>query len=140
MRRFDKLHVRSILTLQDHLAELEEKLDAIDEQFSLKTTKIAGSGPPTVINCVSSGTNSNPAADATQAQQLPDVRDINNGTIRDDMPERAKLVSEVLAKLTEYGKTDSISTFHSLHSRTNTVLSRPAIIGPLHPQEYAQSS
>ncbi|KAI6080504.1 hypothetical protein F4821DRAFT_251384 [Hypoxylon rubiginosum] len=104
VRRFDKLHVRSILTLQDHLAELEEKLDAIDEQFSLKTTKIAGSGPPTVINCVSSGTNSNPAADATQAQQLPDVRDINNGTIRDDMPERAKLVSEVLAKLTEYDR------------------------------------
>ncbi|OTA98109.1 hypothetical protein M426DRAFT_17752 [Hypoxylon sp. CI-4A] len=82
------------------LVELEEKLDAMDELFSLKTTKIVGCNPPVVVNINSIAKGK--ATDAGVDREVLDARDINNGTIRDDMPERAELVAKITAKLAEY--------------------------------------
>lgn len=43
-------------------------------------------------------------------EAYPLLRPINNGTIRDDMPERASLVSQITVKLQEYGKPFPFST------------------------------
>ncbi len=34
LRKFDQLHIRVLLTMQDNLAELEEQLRNLDEQFA----------------------------------------------------------------------------------------------------------
>jgi hypothetical protein len=34
LRRYDRLHCRTLLTLQDHVAHLEEKLDLVDDRLS----------------------------------------------------------------------------------------------------------
>ncbi|KAI1172668.1 hypothetical protein F4777DRAFT_495460 [Nemania sp. FL0916] len=92
LRRFDRLHMRSLLTLQDQLCELEQKLDAMDSHFSQRSVKLKGSKPPRVID---TSQFSNELAGES-------LRDINNGTIRDDMADRAALVEEITAKLKEY--------------------------------------
>ncbi|KAI0450227.1 hypothetical protein F5B21DRAFT_442739 [Xylaria acuta] len=92
LRRFDRLHTRTLLTLQDELRDLEQRLDRMDERFSRKSTKIVGSCPPRVIDQFR--VNAEPH-DNTQ-------RDINNGTIRDDLPERRSLITNISAKLKTY--------------------------------------
>lgn len=67
-RRFNRLHTRLILTLQDQLVELESRLDEVDKNYSSM-----------------------------------EHRDINNGTIRDDTPQRASIVTQISLKLAEYG-------------------------------------
>ncbi|OTA63160.1 hypothetical protein K449DRAFT_37642 [Hypoxylon sp. EC38] len=103
VRRFGRLHTRAILTLQGHLTQLEERLDEMDKRFSLKTTKIIGSSPPVIIEATTTD-KSSPNRDAyVSADNEPSgARDINNGTIRDDIPERAELISKITAKLVEY--------------------------------------
>ncbi|KAJ8133125.1 hypothetical protein O1611_g509 [Lasiodiplodia mahajangana] len=92
LRRFDRLHTRSLLTLQDQLCELEERLDQIDNQLSNRDTKLAGANPPKIVNFrLGKDSSSN---------DVP--RDPNNGTIRDDVSERAELVAQVTAKLQQY--------------------------------------
>ncbi|KAI9162852.1 hypothetical protein HJFPF1_04447 [Paramyrothecium foliicola] len=106
VRRFGRLHTRALLTLQDHLTELEEKLDALDEQYSRKSTKILGSNPPVVITAPLMTKEQLEAATGSSGPQ-PDIsraRDINNGTVRDDMPERVKILSEIVSKLAEYDR------------------------------------
>ncbi|KAI0148255.1 hypothetical protein F4776DRAFT_306666 [Hypoxylon sp. NC0597] len=106
VRRFGRLHTRAILTLQGHLTQLEERLDEMDKRFSLKTTKIIGSSPlyPPVVIDATIPDKSPPNRDAcvSAENELLGARDINNGTIRDDMPERAELLSEITVKLAEY--------------------------------------
>ncbi|KAI0502755.1 hypothetical protein F5B22DRAFT_632149 [Xylaria bambusicola] len=92
LRRFDRLHTRSLLTLQDQLSELEEGLDQLDNQLSSKNTKLIGKNPPRIIDVRLERTNT--------YNDIP--RDINNGTIRDDLAERAQLVAQVTAKLQQY--------------------------------------
>ncbi|KAI2471290.1 hypothetical protein F4781DRAFT_131144 [Annulohypoxylon bovei var. microspora] len=104
VRRFGRLHTRAILTLQDHLAELEKRLDLMDERFSLKTTKLIGSNPTVVIDTTMSKKDVDPVVCIGTEQRLSEAWDINNGTIRDDLPERAELVSKITAKLAEYDR------------------------------------
>ncbi|KAI1109535.1 hypothetical protein F5Y14DRAFT_431991 [Nemania sp. NC0429] len=92
VRRFDRLHMRSLLTLQDQLCELEQKLDEMDNHFSQRNVKLVGGKPPRVVNI--SRFQDEPGGDPP--------RDINNGTIRDDLAERVTLVAEVTKKLKEY--------------------------------------
>ncbi|KAI1300028.1 hypothetical protein F5Y03DRAFT_364809 [Xylaria venustula] len=92
LRRFDRLHTRSLLTLQDQLCELEERLDQMDNQLSSRDTKLIGANPPRIINFR--------LERDTLSPNVP--RDVNNGTIRDDVAERAELVSQVTAKLQQY--------------------------------------
>lgn len=69
LRRFDKLFTRGILSHQDRLSELEEKLETLDSNYR---------------------------------EVQPDGREINNGTIRDDVPDRKALVGEIRRELKEY--------------------------------------
>ncbi|KAI1270314.1 hypothetical protein F5Y18DRAFT_414113 [Xylariaceae sp. FL1019] len=82
LRRFDRLHTRSLLILQDHLSELEGRLDQMDTTFCSEDTKISGTHPPRIGS--------------------DELRDINNGTIRDDLQERSALLAEITMKLKEY--------------------------------------
>ncbi|KAI0440058.1 hypothetical protein F4803DRAFT_528873 [Xylaria telfairii] len=92
LRRFDRLHTRSLLTLQDQLGELEERLDQMDSQLSNRNTKLIGANPPRVINI-----------HLERDRLSHDVpRDVNNGTIRDDLAERTTLIAQVTAKLGQY--------------------------------------
>ncbi|KAI8633267.1 hypothetical protein F5Y19DRAFT_294844 [Xylariaceae sp. FL1651] len=91
-RRFDRLHTRTLLSLQDQLSELEQQLDLMDKRFSRKSTKIVGSCPPIIVDNLK-------VTDET-GDNIP--RDINNGTIRDDLEERAALITDIAAKLREY--------------------------------------
>ncbi|KAI8947609.1 hypothetical protein F4801DRAFT_497793 [Xylaria longipes] len=92
LRRFDRLHTRTLFSLQDELSDLERQLNRMDERFSRKSTKIIGRCPPKIIDQFV--VNAEPH-DKTQ-------RDINNGTIRDDLPERKSLIANISAKLKEY--------------------------------------
>ncbi|KAI0409114.1 hypothetical protein F4802DRAFT_232628 [Xylaria palmicola] len=92
LRRFDRLHTRSLLTLQDQLSQLEERLDHMDSQLSDRNIKLVGDGPPRIVNVL-----------VEKDGLLSDVpRDVNNGTIRDDLDERAAIVAQVTAKLKDY--------------------------------------
>ncbi|KAK7943546.1 uncharacterized protein PG986_012659 [Apiospora aurea] len=66
LRKYDRLHCRVLLTLQQRIAVLEERLDELDEKHS---------------------------------RQTPDV---NNGTVRNDQPERQLLVEEIAKELKIY--------------------------------------
>lgn len=94
VRRFDRLHVRAILTAQDKLADLEAKLDQLDAHYASGFIMAFGKNPPQVINTRSC---------QSSAAVNGDLRHINNGTIRDDMPERAELVNQITATLIKYG-------------------------------------
>ncbi|KAI0889584.1 uncharacterized protein GGS22DRAFT_148652 [Annulohypoxylon maeteangense] len=102
VRRFGRLHSRALLTLQDQIVELEKRLDAMDELFSLKTTKLVGSNPPVVVDSTLLGKYPHPSVCVSTGREPPEARDINNGTIRDDVLERAELISQIIAKLKEY--------------------------------------
>lgn len=66
VRRFSDLAARVILTTQDRLSELAEKLKALDEAYS--TPKAT----------------------------------INNGTCRDEMPDRKSLIAEIHVAIMDY--------------------------------------
>ncbi|KAI1452546.1 hypothetical protein F4805DRAFT_447137 [Annulohypoxylon moriforme] len=106
VRRFGRLHTRALLTLQDQTVELEERLDEMDERLSLKTTKLVGSNPPIIVDATLPEKYPDQSVRVgTEGDSLPlEARDINNGTIRDDVLERAKIVSQIIAKLKEYDR------------------------------------
>ncbi|GAB1310727.1 hypothetical protein MFIFM68171_00937 [Madurella fahalii] len=81
LRRFDRLHARVLLTLQDNLVELEEELDDLDNRWSAR-----------------------------------DAGDIDNGTIRNDQPERKELLTRVHRKLSEYD--EMLSRYIALRARS----------------------
>lgn len=87
------MHTRALLVLQDQLTELEERLDLIDGYLSKKNIKLVGVDQPKIINILENREGS--------GEGVP--RDINNGTIRDDVGERAIILSQIIAKLQEYG-------------------------------------
>ncbi|KXJ90745.1 hypothetical protein Micbo1qcDRAFT_226750 [Microdochium bolleyi] len=66
-RRFGVLNARVALDMQDQLARLEERLEALDKQYS----SVYGA-------------------------------DVNNGSLRDDEPERAAIVAEIAKLLPKY--------------------------------------
>jgi hypothetical protein len=68
LRRFDRLHSRGLLVLQDRLSKIEEDLDILDNSLSDRGAK-----------------------------------DVDNGTIRNDTPERKQLLEEMLLALERYG-------------------------------------
>lgn len=68
IRRFDRLHCRVLLTLQDHLVKLEDELDLLDGRLS-----------------------------------EPAAKDVNNGSVRSDQPERVELLEKTAKKLSAYG-------------------------------------
>ncbi|KAI0546410.1 hypothetical protein F4679DRAFT_598725 [Xylaria curta] len=94
LRRFDRLHTRTLFSLQDDLSDLEQRLDWMDERFSRKSTKIVGSCPPKIID------KSSVEAELQDKSQ----RDINNGTIRDDLFERRSLIADISTSLERYDK------------------------------------
>ena len=100
-RRFDRLHTRAILTLQARLEQAEEELDAMDHEFSLENVKAVGAEPPLIVKGPFSPEKLTELAAAHGEFGVP--RDINNGTVRDDMPERIQLISEIIVKLKDYG-------------------------------------
>ncbi|KAI1413760.1 hypothetical protein F5Y13DRAFT_198111 [Hypoxylon sp. FL1857] len=104
VRRFGRLHTRAILTLQDHLTELEGRLDEMDARFSLKAAKVLISN-----STIDANKGSDP-------QEPLGVRDVNNGTIRDDVPERVELVAHIIAKLKEYD--NLLLNHHQLRNMT----------------------
>ncbi|KAI1841151.1 hypothetical protein JX266_012618, partial [Neoarthrinium moseri] len=98
VRRFDRLHARAILTLQAQLVELECKLDELDKRYSAKSCKVR------VVNgefqeVVETANNSSVSDDAGET-----LVDINNGSVRVDIPERASLVKSITLKLAEYDR------------------------------------
>lgn len=93
VRRFDRLHTRAILTLQAQLVDIEERIDTLDKHYSSRNVKLSNAKPPSIV------TVSEPLDDFEKLE----FRDINNGTVNDDLPERAKLVAEMTSKLVEYG-------------------------------------
>ncbi|KAK8036543.1 hypothetical protein PG991_001680, partial [Apiospora marii] len=93
IRRFGKLHIRCLLTLQDRLVHLESKLDSLDEHYARKSVRAYGRNPTKTVDL-----GQNP--DRTHIHDQ--LREINNGTMRDDMPERAKLLAQIKATLVEY--------------------------------------
>jgi hypothetical protein len=102
VRRFDRLHTRAILTLQAQLVDIEERLDKMDEKFSLRHVMLVGARPPRIVDTSLEECKSPDIEDDLGGKNLP--RHINNGTVKDDLEERARLVAEMTAKLGEYGK------------------------------------
>lgn len=101
-RRFDRLHVRAILTLQAQLEQKEAQLNSMDTEYSLDHVKAVGADPPQIITEPITPELLNSLAATHGELGLP--RDINNGTIRDDMPQRAALVADITQKLEQYGE------------------------------------
>lgn len=81
---------------------MEEKLDELDTKYSSKGVKVRGGNPPEVVESGCSRQGRKEGED--DGSDVSSIRDINNGTIRDDMPRRAVLVSEMIGKIAEYGK------------------------------------
>lgn len=106
-RRFDRLHVRVILTLQAQIVELEEKLDALDNITSATSTKLrtVGVEVPEIV-------------DLRSQENLPDLEsqdleDINNGSVRCDLIERAGLINTIAGRLAEYSRSPLLLTLLS---------------------------
>ena len=66
----------------------------MDDKYATNGVMATGANPPRIV-------------DLSSGQSAPDgavLRGINNATVVDDMPERAKLVADIASKLDEYGK------------------------------------
>lgn len=90
LRRFDRLHTRVLLTLQAQLQCLENELDDLDARCASDRTKLGDCG----------------LVDATKVCEADTsaLRDVNNGTVLDELPVRQKLIARIQAKLVEYGR------------------------------------
>ncbi|KAK8045469.1 hypothetical protein PG993_005493, partial [Apiospora rasikravindrae] len=105
VRRFDRLHTRAILTFQALLEECEERLDKLDQKYALPQVKVVGRRPPEVIEVPTGGFSKEDQVrlDAKHGE-LSIPRDINNGSVRDDMPERKALIEEYTLILEKYDR------------------------------------
>lgn len=92
MRRFDYLHTRVLLTLQAQLQGLEQQLDALDKQCAAKNTRLSDSGLVDI------------RTECTEETSREYLRHVNNGTVLDDLPIRAELISNIQVALSTYGK------------------------------------
>ncbi|KAF3018198.1 hypothetical protein E8E14_012038 [Neopestalotiopsis sp. 37M] len=101
VRRFDRLHTRAILTLQAQLTENEEKLDQMDQRFSSKNVGLSATQGLSVVEL--------PVIDPQNEDKTLPFRHINNGTVRDDLPERQQLVSEIIGRLDQYEPANKMS-------------------------------
>jgi len=104
VRRFDRLHTRAILTLQARLESCEERLDRLDQIYASPQFRAVGRNPPEVIEVPSCGISPEEQVVLDEKHgRFSSPRDINNGTVRDDMPERAALIEEYTLLLDRYG-------------------------------------
>ncbi|KAK8131107.1 hypothetical protein PG984_007545 [Apiospora sp. TS-2023a] len=95
VRRFDRLHTRAILTLQARLEEFEEKLDGMDHEYASPQVMAVGKEPPEIIKVPPGGVSQEEQTRLDEKHgEWSSPRDINNGTVRDDMPERVALIDE----------------------------------------------
>ncbi|KAK7932267.1 hypothetical protein PG985_002979 [Apiospora marii] len=105
VRRFDRLHTRAILTLQARLEECEEKLDKLDHKYASPQVMAVGAEPPEIINVPYGGVSREEKARLDEKHgEWSTPRDINNGTVRDDMPERTALIDEYTVLLKKYDR------------------------------------
>lgn len=86
------------------MAEKEEQLDVMDIEYSSKHVKAVGKTPPEIIRIPPGGLSPEQEAElAATHGEYSTPRDINNGTVRDDMPQRASLIADIAQKLETYG-------------------------------------
>lgn len=64
----------------------------MDNLYSQRDVHAFEKDPPRIIQ-----------SDQATEEVYPMLRPINNGTVRDDMPQRADLVSKIIDKLRQYG-------------------------------------
>lgn len=85
--------------MQARIGELERELDDLDALYSSRNSKIVGDGsePVVVVQVVDD-------AKAMGRAEMLSYRDINNGTVADDMPPRAELISRMARELASYGE------------------------------------
>ncbi|KAK7992357.1 hypothetical protein PG988_001151 [Apiospora saccharicola] len=105
VRRFDRLHTRAILTLQARIEECEQRLDRLDQRYASPQVMAVGRGPPEIIEVPSQGFSQEEQARLDEKHGiLSKPRHINNGTVRDDMPDRRALVEEYTLLLEKYDR------------------------------------
>ncbi|KAK8014842.1 hypothetical protein PG990_008138 [Apiospora arundinis] len=105
VRRFDRLHTRAILTLQARLEHCEEKLDRLDEVYASSHSMAVGKNPSEIVEVPSGGISQEEQARLDEKySNYSSLRNINNGTVRDDMPERAALIEEYTLLLEKYDR------------------------------------
>ncbi|KAK6854675.1 hypothetical protein PG995_009768 [Apiospora arundinis] len=105
VRRFDRLHTRAILTLQARLEHCEEKLDRLDQVYASPQSRAVGRNPPEIIEIPSAGLSQEEQSVLDEKHgKFSSPRDINNGTVRDDMPDRVALIEEYTLLLNRYDR------------------------------------
>jgi hypothetical protein len=98
------------------LTEDEERLDGMDGRFSSKNVKICNAPGQKIVEV--------PAMDPRNEDKTLPFRHINNGTVRDDLPERKQLVSEIIQRLDQYGKHIKVNNFFTwplIWHRSNSI-------------------
>ncbi|KAK2609210.1 hypothetical protein QQS21_002292 [Conoideocrella luteorostrata] len=101
LRRFDRLHTRVLLALQAQLRSLETQLDDLDARCASSRTKLSDDGLVDVVKACEDNKGGN-------------LRDVNNGTVQDDLPVRQELVATIHGKLAEYD--EMLIKYCSAHS------------------------
>ncbi|EWY92239.1 hypothetical protein FOYG_05820 [Fusarium oxysporum NRRL 32931] len=77
----------------------------MDIEYSSKHVKAVGKTPPEIIRIPPGGLSPEQEAElAATHGEYSTPRDINNGTVRDDMPQRASLIADIAQKLETYDK------------------------------------
>lgn len=95
VRRFDRLHTRIILTLQAQASELERRLDNLDKRLSNRNARLR-----------TMGVEASEYVDLRTVETTygnDELEEINNGSVRYDIVERAELVAAITSKIAEYG-------------------------------------
>lgn len=75
---------------------MEQRLDNLDKHYAAKTTKLGKAG---LVD----------TRDFAKEELPPDLEDVNNGSVLDDIPERAELVNQIQKKLSLYGELQPFS-------------------------------
>src|SRR5688572_19335745 len=89
LRSFNRLHTRILLTRQAQLQGLENQLDALDNKCAAMSTKLSLNGLVDNVNLDGKGSQEG-------------LRDVNNGTVLDDLPQRQELISRIQSVLSDY--------------------------------------
>ncbi|KAM9882277.1 hypothetical protein VDGL01_03623 [Verticillium dahliae] len=119
VRRFDKLHTLSLLSLQDELASYEEKLDNMNARFSSQNVMLVGRCPSVIVEVPPGGFTPEEEASNQERYGVNAVpRHINNGTFRDEVAERKELTEKMTSRLMVYGLNKLLLRYYTLHSKT----------------------
>ncbi|KAG7150861.1 hypothetical protein HYQ46_000175 [Verticillium longisporum] len=117
VRRFDKLHTLSLLSLQDELASYEEKLDNMNARFSSQNVMLVGRCPSVIVEVPPGGFTPEEEASNQKRYGVNAVpKHINNGTFRDEVAERKELTEKMTSRLMVYDKL--LLRYYTLHSKT----------------------